>query len=99
MALLDRVLVPLDGSEHAEAVLKVLPRLLGDREAKTQLVLFQALPPAPGMRAEAYVRLLGTDSGTAGTYLSLKARELSSRFPGVRTCVFRGEPSDAILPR
>lgn len=96
MAILDRVLVPLDGSERAEGVLDVLSRLLGDRGV-TRLVLFQALAPAPGPRAQAYVRLLGAEAGAAGAYLSQKARDLSFRYPGVRICVFRGEPSAAIL--
>src|ERR1051325_9742221 len=71
--MLNRILVPLDGSSGAEAILSPLRRILPRRES--ELVLFQALPlfPIPGdADPEKYLRRVSfqlTNEGYPSRYV------------------------------
>ncbi|HKS15781.1 MAG TPA: universal stress protein [Planctomycetota bacterium] len=93
--MFDRILVPLDGSPEAEAVLTPLRGLLRRKDA--EVVLFQAinLPPSVQIHNAAYV-LAGIES-EATAYLEGKRADLESQGIQVRTHVEAGRPADAIL--
>lgn len=83
----DRVLVPLDGSELAEAILPLLEA--GDRRWGAEVLLVRSLvvgaSPEPSAETE------------AGDYLARQARRLERAGLRVRCEVWHGEPSQTIV--
>jgi nucleotide-binding universal stress UspA family protein len=96
----ERMLVPLDGSEGAEAILPFAEQVAGPLDA--EVVLFRVLePPSPiGLVASAGV--VTPDTFTLGEidakrYLSEIERRLSRKGLRVRTRVTLGSPAEEIL--
>jgi nucleotide-binding universal stress UspA family protein len=92
--MLKRVLVPLDGSKRAEAVLAPMAELLGPREGT--LILLHAVSPAGhfAMSAEETVR---RERRQSAAYLSRLAERLAEHGPGIEERVVAGEASRVIL--
>jgi nucleotide-binding universal stress UspA family protein len=82
--LLNRILVPLDGSPHAEAVLSQLRRILTPHESR--LILLQATPFAPWASDE-----------HAEKYLCRVAFQLTNDGYPATPMIRRGSPAETIL--
>jgi nucleotide-binding universal stress UspA family protein len=82
--LLTRILVPLDGSTHAEAVLSQLRRILSPHES--QILLLQATPFAPW-----------TSDEEAEQYLRRMAFQLTNDGYPTTSMIRRGSPAETIL--
>ncbi|MBI1847941.1 MAG: universal stress protein [Candidatus Rokubacteria bacterium] len=94
-----RVLVPLDGSPVAEAIVPFLLEIAGPLDM--EVVLLRVLQPLPAATTEvtsavslASVELLETD---AHEYLMPVAAELQGRGVKVETLVRRGDPAREIV--
>lgn len=93
--MLDRILVPLDGSREAEGVLPTLRKLLMRRDA--EVILFQAIhPPLAIQAAHAGTAIAAIESEAAAHLASWKGK-LESEGARVRTHMAAGRPADAIL--
>jgi nucleotide-binding universal stress UspA family protein len=80
-----RVVVPLDGSDLAEAVLGFILQIAGPLDFEVMLV--RAVPPAEADPAVAAAR----------TYLERRAEDLAGKGVRVRTEVRRGDPAAEIV--
>jgi nucleotide-binding universal stress UspA family protein len=93
--MLERILVPLDGSQLAEAVLGQVARLLRFRDAS--LILFRAvpLPVQPGVDGGPFVfQDMDTE---AKRYLSVVASELRTQGTKVQEVIRFGDEASGIL--
>lgn len=93
--MLERILVPLDGSTLAEKILGVLEPVLTRRDACVQLV--RAIEPPATMNPSLYARLLEERRIEARAYLEERVSGLKTA--GVRAggSVFEGYPPEVIL--
>lgn len=91
--MLDRVLIPLDGSPTAEAILPQVRRLLLRRES--EIILLRAVEIPPGMGADAPV-VLAELHDAASAYLQTTAARLADQGIRVRPIVQVGYPAEAI---
>lgn len=82
--LLNRILVPLDGSTHAEAILSQLRRILTPHES--QVILLQATPYAPW-----------TSDEEAEKYLRRVSFQLTNDGYPTTPMIRRGSPAETIL--
>lgn len=87
MATIDRVLVPLDGSDLAEAILPLLG--IGEHAWGSEVLLVRSLTPESADTPAA--------ERDAGAYLAGKARTLERRGLRVRCEVWHGDPSQTIV--
>ena len=92
--MFDRILVPLDGSEMAEAVLTQVRRLLFRKDAEVLLVQAIGLPPAVESDLSTILAIL---QARALEYLNGVGRRLSEQGARVRTFVRQGAPAETIL--
>jgi nucleotide-binding universal stress UspA family protein len=96
----ERMLVPLDGSEVAEAILPFAEQVAGPLDA--EVVLLRVLEPASPVELVASAGVVAPDTFTlrdmdAKRYLSEIERRLSKKGLRVRTRVAFGLPTDEIL--
>lgn len=93
-----RILVPLDGSHTAEAVLPVVERLAGPRDLK--ITLLEVIEPIPSAaRAEMPLgveELIGVRQGDAERYLAKVAEPLKNKGLRVEWAVESGRPAERI---
>jgi nucleotide-binding universal stress UspA family protein len=93
-----KVLVPLDGSESAEAILPVVERLAGPRDLT--IVLFKAVEPlASAALSEAPIRpdqLMALRRGDAERYLAKVAEALWGKGLRAECAVKFGKPAETI---
>src|SRR5262245_34926051 len=94
-SMLDRILVPLDGSREAEGVFPILRRLLMRRDA--EVILFQAIHPPLTIQTSHAATALAAIEGEAATYLATWKAKLESEGARVRTHTAAERPADAIL--
>jgi nucleotide-binding universal stress UspA family protein len=90
----ERILVPLDGSELAGAILAQVRRILSYRDAEVLLVRAVSVPPRLDRSA---VELPGILQAQAAKYLEGIARMLSEQGAKVRTVTRLGYAEDVIL--
>jgi nucleotide-binding universal stress UspA family protein len=90
----DRVLIPLDGSPRAEAVLPRLRRLLQAKPA--EILLVQAVTLPVGVELEA-AQVLAAEHAQAVSYLEALARRLAGEGLRARPIVRSGGAGEAIL--
>jgi nucleotide-binding universal stress UspA family protein len=95
MIMLERILVPLDGSTRAEAILTELRVLLARHDSEVVLLRVVALPTT--MNPQEYARLLDERRTEARAYVQRVAGELASAGATARGVVYEGYPADAIL--
>ena len=96
----ERILVPLDGSEGAEAILPFAEQVAGPLDA--EVVLLRVLEPASPVELVASAGVVTPDTFTlrdmdAKRYLSEVERRLAKKGVRVRTRVAFGLPADEIL--
>src|SRR5689334_2233858 len=98
------LLVPLDGSDHAEAVLPWAAYLARSRDWQIQLVQAARLPtpPSSGMLGEEltpelYEELVSAETDGATAYLTEVRQRLLADVPDVQTIVRVGPPDEVIL--
>jgi nucleotide-binding universal stress UspA family protein len=96
----ERMLVPLDGSEVAEAILPFAEQVAGPLDA--EVVLLRVLEPVSPVELVASAGVVAPDTFTlrdmdARRYLSEIERRLSKKGLRVRTRVAFGSPADEIL--
>ena len=96
----ERMLVPLDGSEGAEAILPFAEQVAGPLDA--EVVLLRVLEPASPIELVASAGVVTPDTFTlrdmdAKRYLSEIERRLSKKGVRVRTRVAFGPPAEEIL--
>jgi nucleotide-binding universal stress UspA family protein len=92
--MFERIVVPLDGSELAEAVLGQVRRILLHKDAEVLLVRAVSMPPS--VEADA-VELPSILMAHASKYLEGMAGLLSSQGARVRTVTRQGKAADVIL--
>lgn len=103
MAIYKRILVPLDGSERAEAILPHAAEQAKLNEA--EVILLQVIEPDPVLMSERAsqrsvqdaVADLAEDERRAEAYLSAKAAELAAEGINVETAVAWGPVVNAII--
>ncbi len=93
--MLERILVPLDGSPRAEAILVHLRRLL--RRKDSEIVLFRVVEPPTTLNAPEYARLLDDRRTEAKMYLQILKARLEDAGARVDARTAEGSPADAIL--
>lgn len=96
----ERVLVPLDGSEVAEAIVPFIEQVAGPLEA--EVVLLRVVEPMSPAEAMASVDVgapgaLAAREDNARRYLSELERRLSNKGLRLRTRVAFGSPAEEIL--
>jgi nucleotide-binding universal stress UspA family protein len=96
----ERILVPLDGSSAAEAILPFVEQVAGPLDA--EVVLLRVIEPVSPVELVASAGVVAPDSFTlrdleAKQYLSETERRLAKKGLRVRTGVARGSPADEIL--
>ena len=96
----ERMLVPLDGSVSAEAILPFAEQVAGPLDA--EMVLFRVLEPPSPIELVASAGVVSPDTFTlrdmeAKRYLSEIERRLSKKGLRVRTRVTFGSPAEEIL--
>jgi nucleotide-binding universal stress UspA family protein len=96
----ERMLVPLDGSEGAEAILPFAEQVAGPLDA--EVVLFRVLEPPSPIELVASAGVVTPDTFTlreidAKRYLSEIERRLTKKGLRVRTRVILGSPTEEIL--
>jgi nucleotide-binding universal stress UspA family protein len=91
--MLEKILVPLDGSELSDRIVTQLRRLLVAADAKVELV--QVVPSKPGHDSKKGPDLVDG----ARDHLAAVARGLASGGASVSTEVLLGEPAERILDR
>ena len=96
----ERMLVPLDGSVSAEAILPFAEQVAGPLDA--EIVLFRVLEPPSPIELVASAGVVSPDTFTlrdmeAKRYLSEIERRLSKKGLRVRTRVTFGSPAEEIL--
>lgn len=92
--MFDRILVPLDGSELAEAVLTQVRRLLFRKDA--EVILVQAVSVPPGIEADVG-RVLETLRAGAAAYVAGVEGRLAAQGARVRSLVRVGGAGEVIL--
>lgn len=92
--MFERIVVPLDGSELAEAVLAQVRRILFHKDAEIVLVRAVAVPPSVEGETVELPQIL---QDQAAKYLKEIAGGLTSQGARVRTQVRRGFAADVIL--
>lgn len=92
--MLERILVPLDGSKLAESVLIQVRQLLMQKDAEVLLLRVVTLPPSPEADAGEPLDLLWSH---AVGYLRTVEDQLAGQGARVRTKVVEGFPANAIL--
>lgn len=92
--MLDRILIPLDGSPTAEAILPQVRRLL--LRAESEVLLLRAVEAPPGMGADAPV-VLAELHDAASAYLQTTAARLLDQGIRVRPMVQVGYPAEVIV--
>jgi nucleotide-binding universal stress UspA family protein len=95
MIMLERILVPLDGSTRAEAVLTELRVLLARHDS--EVVLLRVVVPPTTMNPQEYARLLDQRRAEARVYVQRVAGELTGAGATARGVVYEGYPAEAIL--
>lgn len=93
--MLESILVPLDGSTRAEAILTELRVLLARRDSEVVLLRVVLLPTT--MNAPEYARLLDERRAEARAYVQRVVGELAGAGATARGVVYEGYPADAIL--
>ncbi|HEY7496778.1 MAG TPA: universal stress protein [Candidatus Tectomicrobia bacterium] len=93
--MLERILVPLDGSRRAEAVLTELRVLLARHDS--EVVLLRVVVPPTTMNPQEYARLLDERRTEAHAYVQRVAGELTGAGATARGVVYEGYPAEAIL--
>jgi nucleotide-binding universal stress UspA family protein len=92
--MFERLVVPLDGSELADAVLAQVRRILFHKDA--ELILVRAISVPPSVEGDA-VELPSILQAQAAKYLEGIAGDLSAQGARVRTVTRQGNPADVIL--
>jgi nucleotide-binding universal stress UspA family protein len=92
--MFERIVVPLDGSELAEAVVGQVRRILLHKDAEVILVRAVVLPADPAWDSPELPAIM---QGQAANYLSKIAGDLSVQGASVRTVTRVGIPADVIL--
>lgn len=92
--MFDRILVPLDGSPLAEAILSQVRRILLVKDA--EILLVSAVSPTATAEADA-IESVGFLQATALQYLEGIAEPLREQGARVRSVVQTGSPADTIL--
>jgi nucleotide-binding universal stress UspA family protein len=93
-----RVLVPVDGSETAEAILPFILEIAGPLDL--EIVLLRVHQPTPPMTIEGstFLRVEGPEAQAAcEAYVAGLAAEMRTKGVRVNTRVRRGQPVDEIL--
>lgn len=93
--MLERILVPLDGSTRAEAILTELRVLLARHDS--EVVLLRVVLPPTTMNPPEYARLLDERRAEARAYIQRMVGELAGAGATARGVVYEGYPADAIL--
>ena len=93
--MLERILVPLDGSIGAEAILTELRVLLARHDS--EVVLLRVVLPPTTMNPPEYARLLDERRAEARAYIQRVVGELASAGATARGVVYEGYPAEAIL--
>jgi nucleotide-binding universal stress UspA family protein len=96
----ERVLLPLDGSDGAEAILPFVEKIAGPSGA--EVVLLQVVEPITAAAALAAADPLGSDllprrQVAAGRYLATVADRLRGQGLRVRTLISLGDPAAEIV--
>lgn len=92
--MFERILVPLDGSELAEAVLVQVRRILFYKDA--EILLVRAIPLTPSVESNE-VELPHIMKAQAAKYLEDKAAAFAAQGARVRTVAREGNPAEVIL--
>jgi nucleotide-binding universal stress UspA family protein len=95
LIMLERILVPLDGSTRAEAILTELHVLLVRYDA--EVILLRVVVPPTTMNPPEYARLLDERRADAHAYLQRLVGELTGAGATARGVVYEGSPAEAIL--
>jgi nucleotide-binding universal stress UspA family protein len=95
MIMLERILVPLDGSTRAEAILTELRVLLARHDS--EVILLRVVLPPTTMNPPEYARLLDERRAEARAYIQRVVGELASAGATARGVVYEGYPAEAIL--
>jgi nucleotide-binding universal stress UspA family protein len=95
MIMLERILVPLDGSTRAEAILTELHVLLV--RSDSEVILLRVVVPPTTMNPSVYARLLDERRAGAHAYLQRMVGELTGAGATARGVVYEGSPAEAIL--
>lgn len=94
----ERVLVPLDGSEVAEAIVPFIEQVAGPLEAEVVLLrVVEPMSPAEAMASVDVGAPLAAREDNARRYLSELERRLSNKGLRLRTRVAFGSPAEEIL--
>lgn len=93
--MLSRILVPLDGSEHAESVLPYASELA--LRSGAEVVLLIAVSDVALWDANATVIAWDREQELAAGYIEGKREALEAAGVNVRTKVARGDPSRTII--
>ena len=93
--MLENILVPLDGSTRAEAILTELRVLLARHDS--EVVLLRVVLPPTTMNPPEYARLLDERRAEARAYIQRVVGELASAGATARGVVYEGYPAEAIL--
>jgi nucleotide-binding universal stress UspA family protein len=93
--MLERILVPLDGSTRAEAILTELRVLLVRRDSAVILLRVVLLPTT--MNPPIYARLLDERRAETRAYIQRVVDELEGAGATARGVVYEGDPAEAIL--
>lgn len=92
--MFERILVPLDGSRHAEAALPLVRKILERKDA--EVVLLRALPPPPMVEGD-ITRITEMDRKEAESYLDVVLSALDARGTRARALIRGGSPAATIL--
>jgi nucleotide-binding universal stress UspA family protein len=95
MIMLERILVPLDGSTRAEAILTELRMLLARHDS--EVILLRVVLPPTTMNPPVYARLLDERRAEARAYVQRVVGELAGAGATARGVVYEGYPAEAIL--
>jgi nucleotide-binding universal stress UspA family protein len=95
MIMLERILVPLDGSIRAQAILTELHVLLVRYDS--EVILLRVVVPPTTMNPSVYARLLDERRADARAYLQRMVGELTGSGATARGVVYEGYPAEAIL--
>ena len=93
--MLERILVPLDGSTRAEAILTELRMLLARHDS--EVILLRVVVPPTTMNPPVYARLLDERRTEAHAYIQRVAGELVGAGATARGIVYEDFPAEAIL--
>ncbi len=93
--MMKRILIPVDGSPAAEAILPQLDRLLRGKES--EWTFLRVVPPVPALPGIDHARLAGTDRSQSEKYLGDLVKRLEGDGVRARGLTVDGHEAETIL--